>query len=627
VLRDLTPRVRDVRLEDGRYVIVRLRTYRTAEDRIEGIVLTFVDITEVNQAEEALRESEARLAAELAFTQRLHRMSMVVATSMSQKEALKEILAADMQLHLADLGSIQLYDDMVGQLKIVAHKGFSGPLVTEFNDMITRDGSASDRALRSKHPARVPDVLTDSAYEPHREIASRIGYRAVQATPLLAGDGSVIGILSTHFREPHDFTTRDDQLADLLARQAAALILSRRQQERLASLYDELSTRTRALEASEKTLKKQALLLQQQDHAKEEFLSLLGHELRNPLAAIRNSLELVEVMRADGETASKGDRMKERAFAVLSRQSRHMERLVNDLLDITRINQGKIRLDTQSLDIRDCVQDVLDAHMPEFEAAGIRIESSLPKEPACVEGDPERVVQILDNLVRNALTFTERGGEVQVSVSKEDEWISIGVRDTGIGMHPDKIETLFEPYKQADEGRRGGGLGLGLTLAKRLVELHGGTISAASEGEGKGSEFSVNLPRADTAMIRLPEDLRRQTVTRDILVVDDNVDSADALSELLRSQGHDVKVVYDSETALDVYETFRPQYIFTDLTMPGTDGAELARQFREKFGSDHTILVAVSGRSVKKDRTLFDASVLKPVNLNALREILERSPP
>jgi two-component system CheB/CheR fusion protein len=331
-------------------------------------------------------------------------------------------------------------------------------------------------------------------------------------------------------------------------------------------------------------------------------------------------------MRANGESGTREGRMEQRAFSVLSRQSRHMERLVNDLLDITRINQGKIRLDTKALDIRDCIQDVLDAHTPEFEAAGIRIGSSLPEEPACVEADPERVVQILDNLVRNALTFTEKGGEVLVTVSKEDEWISIGVRDTGIGIHQDKIETLFEPYKQADEGRRGGGLGLGLTLAKRLVEMHGGTISAASEGEGKGSEFSIILPRADTSSMRIPVNIHRATVARNILVVDDNVDSADALSELLRSQGHDVKVVYDSETALGVYEAFRPQYIFTDLTMPGTDGAELARQFREKFRSHETVLVAVSGRSVRKDSTLFDASVLKPVNLNALRKILEQAP-
>lgn len=626
VLRELTPKVRDVRLSDGRYVSVRLRPYRTADDKIEGIVLTFVDITEVKQAEEALRESEARLAAELAVTQRLHRMSMVVATSKTQKEALEEIVATAMQLHLADLGSIQLHDDADGQLRIVAHKGFSRKVVKALNEMIKRDGSASARALETKQPARIADVLADPGYAPHRDIAASVGYRAVQATPLLAGDGSVIGILSTLFREPHEFTPRDDQLADLLARQAAALIQSRRQQGRLASLFDELSLRTKALEASEKKLKKQTLLLQQQDHAKEEFLSLLGHELRNPLAAIRNSLELVEVMRANAAPLTNEDRMRARAFAVLSRQSRHMTRLVNDLLDITRINQGKIRLETTSLDIRDCVQDVLDAHRPESHNRNIWIDSRMPDEPACVEADPERVVQILDNLVRNALTFTEKGGEVLVTVSKEDEWISIGVRDTGIGMHPDKIDTLFEPYKQADEGRRGGGLGLGLTLARRLVELHGGTISASSDGEGLGSEFSIKLPRAETSMMRRLSPVRGETVTREILVVDDNIDSADSLAELLRTQGHDVKVVYDGETALDVYEAFRPQYIFTDLTMPGTDGTELARQFRDRFGADNAVLVAVSGRSVEKDSTLFDASVLKPVNLDALRNILEQGP-
>ncbi len=608
VLRDLAPKERSIKVSNDGNLIVRLRPYRTGDDRIDGVVLTFVDITEIKRVEAALRQSEARLAAELDVTRRLHRMSMVVATSKSQEDALEEILSAAMELHEAEFGTIQLLDEGDERLKIVAARGFEVRSLEELGEVVLAGGSASQRALRSRQPVRIPDVAVDDAYVPYREFAARLGYRAVQATPLHADEGSVIGVLSTHFELPHEFTARDGQVAELLARQAAALIQSRRQQV--------------DLQASEKKLKETARQLLRQDRAKEEFLSLLGHELRNPLAAIRNSLDLLELLHREDAPLQEEDDPAKRAMTVLGRQSRHMIRLVNDLLDITRINQGKIRLETEVLDVRACVQDVIDAHVPECEARGLRLERRLPDDPACIEADPERIVQILDNLLRNAINFTDEGGHVLITVSVGAERVVIRVRDTGIGMDPGHIDQLFEAYRQARNGQRGGGLGLGLTLARRLAEMQGGTISASSEGEGRGSEFTLQMPRTrQTATARKSRE--QKDVRRRILVVDDNRDNADTLAGLLQSLGNDVKVVYDGASAVAAGKSYRPEVVFSDLTMPGMSGIDVARRLRQDFPADEMLLVAVSGRPVKEAEPVFDKCLLKPLSVSAIREILK----
>jgi signal transduction histidine kinase len=421
-------------------------------------------------------------------------------------------------------------------------------------------------------------------------------------------------VLSVYFQAVRSLSERDKQLGDMLARQAADLIESRAHHERVQELNDTLRRRSAELEASQEQLSRQADDLEEQDRHRQEFLAALGHELRNPMAAIQSSLTLL--------TAA--DDRSRRGLDVLHRQMRHMARLVNDLLDVTRVTHGGLHLHREPIDIGQAVKEALDVIRERADNRGLGIRSELPRAPLHVQADAERVAQILDNLLGKALIYTD-GGTVSVTVCNESDMARVTVRDTGIGISADDMKALFEPYRRGGDKRRGEGLGLGLALAKALVEAHGGSIECHSDGPGAGSEFSFTLPLAAAAPATATVADRRLPAKRRILVVDDQRDVADMFGALLESLGQEAVVAYDGESALSLAREHAPDVAFLDISMPNMSGAELAKRMRQLPQSNVTVLVALTGHDKVHAGVLdgeFDRHMLKPVSEASLIALL-----
>lgn len=360
---------------------------------------------------------------------------------------------------------------------------------------------------------------------------------------------------------------------------------------------------------------------------KDEFLAMLGHELRNPLSSMRNAVSLLQ--RPD-----RSESVDRHANEILDRQVTHLSRLVDDLLDVSRVTHGKIHLRRERLDIAAVVRATREEYQRAVAKSELRLEARFPEAPVWVDADPTRLAQIVGNLLHNAIKFTPRGGQVMLEVGKDDSGTTavVTVRDNGLGMEPRMIESLFQPFAQADRSleRSMGGLGLGLALVKGLVGLHGGSIVATSGGKGQGSEFRVELPLAEaptTAAQGLPES--SPTVSRRILIVEDNVDAAESMRLLLELEGHTVEVAQDGATALEVARESHPEVIFCDIGLPhGMNGY----QFAERFLHDPTMqpaeLIAITGYGADEDkrraaRAGFDRYLTKPVAPAEMMRILE----
>ncbi|MDR3636722.1 MAG: PAS domain S-box protein [Isosphaeraceae bacterium] len=369
------------------------------------------------------------------------------------------------------------------------------------------------------------------------------------------------------------------------------------------------------------------------DRRKDEFLAILAHELRNPLAPIRNALHL---MRRPG-----GDEP-ERAMA--ERQVAHLVRLVDDLMDVSRISQGKIDLRTETVELQRIVTRAVETARAAIDARGLELSIALPAVPVRLKADPTRLEQVVDNLLTNAVKYTEPGGQIQVSLDREGEEAVLRVRDTGIGIPADMLPRVFEMFVQVERRpeRSQGGLGIGLGIVKSLVELHGGRVEALSAGRGQGSEFVVRLPIVAQEPLAPPEPtdatddegpiadvgLRR----RRVLVVDDNVDAANSLAKLLdRLYGQETRVAFDGPSALALTTSFRPEVVLLDIGMPGMDGYQVARRLRDDPASRKATLVALTGWGQENDRRRskmagFDHHLVKPVDLEDLRTILRAQP-
>ena len=369
--------------------------------------------------------------------------------------------------------------------------------------------------------------------------------------------------------------------------------------------------------------------LKEADRRKGEFLATLAHELRNPLAPIRNALSL---MKHPGERC---DLEAERTMA--ERQVVHLARLVDDLMDISRINQGRIELRKQTLDLARIVERAVEAIQSSIEGRGHALSVSLPRESVRLEADPTRLEQVIWNLLSNAAKYTEPGGQIRLSVRRDGGLVALRVRDTGIGIEPEMLPRIFGMFVQAD-GRRDrsqGGLGIGLSLVKALVEMHGGGVEARSGGPGKGSEFVVRLPvTPETTQDRTGPDRREHSHTgtkppcRRILVVDDNVDAATSLSRLLRRvYGQEVRVAHDGQEALGLVEEFQPEVVLLDIGMPGMDGYEVARRMKGHRAFAGARFIALTGWGQETDRLRsreagFEHHLVKPVDPEVLSRLL-----
>jgi two-component system CheB/CheR fusion protein len=377
--------------------------------------------------------------------------------------------------------------------------------------------------------------------------------------------------------------------------------------------------RERKLEISERALR-------DADRRKNEFLAVLSHELRNPLSPIRNSLYLLSHAEPGAEQAR-------RAQAVIERQVGHMARIVDDLLDVTRIARGKVQLHRQRLDLGELVRSAMDDQRTLFETSGIRTDAHFDPGHFWVDADPVRMVQVLSNLLGNAEKFTPRGGRVVVSLQREGTKVSLRVRDTGVGVAPELAEQLFEPFNQAPQtiDRSRGGLGLGLAMTKGLVELHGGTVAIASEGPNRGTTVTVHLP-LEAAPAAVESSVEpAPTRTRRVLVIEDNKDTADTLQEALAMIGHVVEVAYDGAAGIGVALGFRPEVVICDIGLPLMDGYEVARALRAEDRLRGTYLVALSGYGMPEDLERaaaagFDRHVTKPFPLEELSRLISDAP-
>lgn len=376
----------------------------------------------------------------------------------------------------------------------------------------------------------------------------------------------------------------------------------------------------------EEEARAKAEALAEADRRKDQFLALLGHELRNPLSAIVSGMQVL------ARTTEQAPNTKA-VLEIVERQTRHMRRLIDDLLDVSRITQGKITLRSERLDLTELIEKTVQDHRASFEESGCALEVRLPTYPLWVDGDPTRLAQALGNLLHNACKFTDPGGRVTVSAWEDmiDRGAVVAVRDTGIGMSPAVCAQVFQAFRQAETSvnRSRGGLGLGLALVKGLVELHHGRVTAKSDGPGAGSEFSFWLPLAPSAP-STDSDANQSPATRSpgsfrVLVVDDSPGIADLFAMLLRTQGHIVEVALSGEAALEMIREFRPEVVFSDISMPGMDGYELANHVRSQSGLRGLVLVALTGYAQREDRERalaagFDYHLVKPLDLDTLEE-------
>jgi CheY-like chemotaxis protein/nitrogen-specific signal transduction histidine kinase len=387
------------------------------------------------------------------------------------------------------------------------------------------------------------------------------------------------------------------------------------------TLPQSLPRSDRRLDRLEKTCEADA------DRRKNEFLGVLSHELRNPLAPIRNSIYVLDHVPADGPEATS-------AKEIIQRQTGHLTRIVDDLLDVTRISRGKIELDRKRIDLRDVVLRTCEDHRSVFDQGHVELRHDLPASPVWVDADATRISQVLGNLLQNAVKFTPDTGVVRVEIAIRGRGAEMSVRDTGVGMRPEDVDTMFEPFAQAEQGlaRSQGGLGLGLALVKGMVELHGGAVRARSDGPGRGSEFVVLLPLAPAAAVRAAAPRTAETAGgRLVLIIDDNVDTCQSLSVALGLTGHRVRTAFDGKTGMVSAHELKPDVVLCDIGLPDIDGYEVARTLRADEALRSTRLIALSGYARPEDRKRaaeagFDAHIAKPPELEELTAMLATRP-
>ena len=401
----------------------------------------------------------------------------------------------------------------------------------------------------------------------------------------------------------------------------------------IVALVEALHVARRKAEQSMAEAQRHQERLRETDRLKDEFLAMLAHELRNPLAAIGGAVQLLRRQRWPAE-----DEEGAWSLDVLERQSGHLARLIDDLLDVSRVSRGKVRLRLERFDARTVVQRAAEVvRIPALERRH-ELRLALPEEPLWIEADPTRLEQVLVNLLTNAVKYTEPGGRIDLSAERDGAQWAFRVRDTGAGIAPDVLPHIFEPFIQADKtlDRAQGGLGIGLTLVRRLAELHGGAASATSAGLGQGSEFSVRFPVSSPPAGAVPRPLLLSVppaATRPlrVLIVEDNVDTARSLARLFMRSGHDASIALDGPTALETARTAKPDFVLIDIGLPGMSGYELAEHLRHQ-GPASATLIAISGygqeHDIERSRAAgMDHHLIKPVDFDALLTLLARARP
>jgi PAS domain S-box-containing protein len=590
----------EIRLLDRRQQIYRWHLMRTVAVRDESGRLTrwfgtSTDIHEQKNAEESARylaEASAALASVVDYESTLQKVANLAVP------------------YFADWSTVDVADDGSLRRLAVAHKD---PEKIHLAHDLMRDyppdpqsPSGALAVLRTGKPQIVSEITDEMLVhgakdERHLRLIRSLGLKSYICVPLVVS-GNPLGVLTFITAESgRRYNDTDLALAVDLAHRAAVAIENNQ-------LYQ---------------------ALRDADRRKDEFLATLAHELRNPLAPIRNSLQILRMPRVDAATI-------ERSRDMMERQVHHLVRLVDDLLDVSRVMRGKIELRRERVELATVVARAVETVQPLVDAQGHQLSVSLPTESLSIDADPVRLAQVVGNLLTNAAKYTEPNGRIWLTAERDGEMAVLRVRDNGIGIAPQMLPRIFELFVQVDHAstRSQGGLGIGLTLVKNLVEMHNGTVEARSEGLGKGCEFVVRLPLLAQA---LDQDQGPETVQQAdeppspsghrLLVVDDNQDAATSLATLLRLQGHEVQIAYSGMAALEITKTYTPDAVFMDIGMPGLDGYEVARRLRQQPRLAKVVLVALTGWGQQEDRRRsaeagFDHHLVKPPEPKTLEGIL-----
>lgn len=599
---EMSTAVRDGRAEDKRWhmrqdggeffadgVMVPLRG---DDGALHGFGKVFRDVTDRKRAEEAvqfLANASASLAELVDYPSTLNRIANLAVTGFADWCVVDMIEEDGKRVRLALTAA---ETDAVSDAR-------TADMASRFSDGAT---GVVPHVLRTGEPEVVEDLAdADPATAPQGpERLARLrelGIRSYLCVPLLSR-GRVIGGMTFLSSSPRRrFGAAELRVAQNLSERVTIAIEN-------AQLY-----RT----------------LQEQDRRKDEFLATLAHELRNPLAPLRNGLQILRVGGTTGEIAG-------RAMTMMDRQLGHITHLVDDLMDVARVSSGKVVLRRERVSLRVVVDAALDTSRQVIESAGHFFSLQLPPDPLTLDADRTRIMQVLANLLNNAAKYTPHGGKIILSAKQADHEVVIRVTDTGVGIPAEMLPKVFEMFIQVGTSleRSQGGLGIGLTLVKRLVEMHGGSVSAESPGTGQGSTFIVRLPLA-TAPVRshasTAGDVEVAVRPLDILVVDDNRDSAESMALLMEMRGHKVRTAHDGPEALKVLATFRPQLILLDLGLPGMSGYEIARLIRTSAELRNVTLAALTGWGQEEDRRRtreagFDHHLTKPAQPEELDRIM-----
>ncbi len=495
-------------------------------------------------------------------------------------------------------------------------------------------GRAIDRATSGNHGVRIYGEMVDILTEHGNEAATA---RLEELWNELAETRSFqlhCGYSLSNFRRSED-SDAFERICSLHSNVIPAESFepqgetSRRQVANLQQRAGALETEVHERKSLERALRGEQERLREANRRKDEFIALLSHELRNPLAPILTSLDVMDM---------RGDETSRREREIIRRQARHLAALVEDLLDVSRVASGKITLQKQATELAPMAMAALEMASPLIQERQHQLEVNIPKTGLLLEADPVRLPQVLSNLLTNAARYTPVGGRIVLSAECLHQEILVSVEDNGIGIPHEVMGNIFAPFIQGRRSldRAEGGLGLGLTLVRSLTQLHGGSVSVHSDGPGKGSRFTLHLPALSAVRVRDPHPtphLVRSPAPdhngdRHVMVVDDNEDATTALAELIGFLGYEVRTAHDGPTAIEVARGFHPAIAFIDIGLPGMDGYALATWLRRMQNGSPLRLIAVSGYGQDTDRakgTLagFDAHVVKPLELAALRKLLD----
>ena len=611
-------------------------TLTSPEERLRAIIelqqkanSLQAEIEERKKAEDRLREVKDQLEVQVEDLRRLHEMSASLTSKFDIESVLQEVLRAALTVQGANMGLLSLYDAKCDSLGVKVSSGFDKEFLKQIERVLPGEG-ACGTCYKQRRRVVVEDVEVDPIFSAYRKTARIAGFRACHSTPFITRSGNIIGVLSVHFRQPHRPTERETRLMDLYARMAADFIEN-------VQLHHQMQ---QDLEEREHLLTREQIARAQAETAnrmKDEFLATVSHELRTPLNAIIGWCHMLNRGRLDEATVA-------RAVQTIERSARAQAQLVEDILDVSRVITGKLRLNIGQVDVASVINAAIDSVQLAADSKSIQLEVTLDPSARHISGDYSRLQQVVWNLLSNAIKFTPSGGRIEVRLERAGPNIQISVSDMGEGIKSDFLPFIFDRFRQADgtSTRRHGGLGLGLAIVRHLVELHGGTVRADSLGEGCGATFTICLPfphshertenqRVDKETMWQNEEASSQLKPLpsldgvQVLLVDDDQDTLQMLTVALTAYRAKVQTAASAAEALEALQWYKPDVLVTDLAMPDEDGYSLIGKIRalEAKNDIQTPAIALTAYVRVEDRARalsagFNMFVPKPIEPSEL---------